>query len=304
MVTLVCGMPEEAPISMLLQSLEKRGGNFLLLDQERLADRVQLRWQLTDSGISGQLKIGNEVLDIHDIQSIYHRFVPPEDLTGTDSSSQVLKKTRSILRSLMELFEILPVRIVNRRRPMMSNNSKPYQALLIQQAGFAIPATLVTNVPEALVQFSSVNGSLIYKSISSVRSIVASLDEKCVTRLDSLHYLPTQFQQKIEGYNVRVHVIGRRIFATQILTSATDYRYASQEGIVAKFRPYELNVELRKRCLHLARICQLPFAGIDLIVNTSKVYCLEVNPSPGYSYYQEATGQPISDALAKYLLHK
>jgi hypothetical protein len=44
---------------------------------------------------------------------------------------------------------------------MMSNNSKPYQALLIQQAGFAIPTTLVTNVPEALVQFSSVNGSLI-----------------------------------------------------------------------------------------------------------------------------------------------
>jgi hypothetical protein len=70
----------------------KRGGNFLLLDQERLADRVQLRWQLTDSGISGQLKIGNEVLDIHDIQSIYHRFVPPEDLTGTDSSSQVLQE--------------------------------------------------------------------------------------------------------------------------------------------------------------------------------------------------------------------
>jgi hypothetical protein len=29
--------------------------------------------------------------------------------------------------------------------------------------------------------------------------------------------------------------------------------------------------------------------------------CFEVNPSPAYSYYQELTGAPISDALVRYL---
>jgi hypothetical protein len=32
------------------------------------------------------------------------------------------------------------------------------------------------------------------------------------------------------------------------------------------------------------------------------VYCFEVNPSPAYSYYESHTGQPISAALARYLV--
>ena len=304
MVTLVCGIRDEAPITLLIQALQKKRENFLVIDQETMADEIQLRWQMTDRGIAGNLKVQGENIDIQEIHSVYHRFMKPEDLLSSGSFWQVVKKTRSILYSLMNLFDILPGRVVNRRRPMMSNNSKPYQALLIQQAGFAIPETLITNDPRSLMDFATSNGPLIYKSMSSIRSIVSQLDQKCATKIESLHYLPTQFQSKIEGFNVRVHVVGRRLFATKVLSSATDYRYASQEGVSAEFRPYELTMELRKRCLRLAQLCKLSFAGIDLIVNPSKVYCLEVNPSPGYSYYQDATGQPISDALAEYLAYK
>ncbi len=304
MVTLVGGIEDEAPVALLLQSLQKRHANFLFLDQRLLSDQVQLRWQVTNSGISGHLKVGEETIDIREIRSVYHRFMNPEDVPGSNSSPKAVSKTRSILHSLMNLLDILPARIVNRRRPMMSNNSKPYQTLLMRQSGFATPETHITNDLRSLLAFASSKGPLIYKSISSIRSIVAPFDEKCVDKIDSLHLLPTQFQPKIEGFNVRVHVVGRKLFATKILTSATDYRYAIQEGASASLSPYELTVELRKRCLHLARIFELSFAGIDLIVSSGKVYCLEVNPSPGYSYYQEATGQPISDTLAEYLTYK
>jgi hypothetical protein len=301
-VTLVCGIAAETPVAMLIHSLQKKGADFLVLDQETLADQVQLRWQVTDRGVAGHLRIGRKVIDVHEIHSVYHRFMMPEDAAGPGASPQVVNKARSILHSLMDLFDILPGRVVNRRRAMMSNNSKPYQALLIRQAGFAVPETLITNQPRSLAEFVSLQGPLVYKSISSIRSVVSSLDGQAAAKIQSLPALPTQFQRKIEGYNVRVHVIGQRTFATQILTSATDYRYATQEDTTAEFKPCALNVELRKRCLRLARICQLPVAGIDLMVSPGKVYCLEVNPSPGYSYYQEATGQPISDALAEYLV--
>lgn len=304
MIALVCGTADDAPLSMLIRSLRKRDADFLVLDQRMMTDQVQLRWQVTDCGIAGHIRVGTEAVDIREIRSVYHRFVSPEDVAGTNSSPALVSKARSILHSFMDLLDILPVRVVNRRRPMMSNNSKPYQALLIRQAGFAIPETITTNNPRSLEEFISLNGLPIYKSISSARSVVTSLDEKSATRLASLRYLTTQFQRKIEGFNVRVHIIGRRVFATQILTLATDYRYAIREGASVEFRPYELTVELRKQCLHLARVCQLSFAGIDLIVSRSKVYCLEVNPSPGYSYYQDATGQPISDVLAEYLTRK
>jgi hypothetical protein len=34
------------------------------------------------------------------------------------------------------------------------------------------------------------------------------------------------------------------------------------------------------------------------------VICFEVNPSPGFSYYEGHTGQPISAAIARYLAQR
>jgi D-alanine-D-alanine ligase-like ATP-grasp enzyme len=47
---------------------------------------------------------------------------------------------------------------------------------------------------------------------------------------------------------------------------------------------------------------ELAFAGIDLkITPEGEIFCFEVNPSPGYTYYENHTGQPIAMALARYL---
>jgi D-alanine-D-alanine ligase-like ATP-grasp enzyme len=46
------------------------------------------------------------------------------------------------------------------------------------------------------------------------------------------------------------------------------------------------------------------FSGIDLkITPEGEVFCFEVNPSPGFNFYEVGTGQPISVALAD-LLHE
>jgi len=33
-------------------------------------------------------------------------------------------------------------------------------------------------------------------------------------------------------------------------------------------------------------------------------YCLEVNPSPGFTYFEAVTGQPISTAVAELLVRQ
>jgi|WetSurMetagenome_2_1015567.scaffolds.fasta_scaffold167946_2 hypothetical protein len=304
MPVLVCGLPDEDPVALLIASLERAGADYRVIDEERMAEDVALRWQVDDRGVSGHIRIQSEVFAIDEITGIYHRFVDPENLPACCSTAKNLAKSRSVLHSLMDLFDILPARVVNRRRPMMSNNSKPYQALLIKKAGFSIPATLVTGSVDSLAAFAAASGPLIYKSASSVRSVVARLDDRSMEKIPLVPNLPTQFQHKIEGFNLRVHVVGRRLFATRILTPATDYRYAANEGMEAEFRPYEMTEGLRKRCLLLSKICRLPFCGIDLIIGKGRTTCLEVNPSPGYSYYQEKTGQPIADALADYLVRQ
>ena len=41
------------------------------------------------------------------------------------------------------------------------------------------------------------------------------------------------------------------------------------------------------------------FGGVDLkVTHDNQVYCFEVNPNPGYSYFEVNTGQPISEGLS------
>jgi glutathione synthase/RimK-type ligase-like ATP-grasp enzyme len=59
---------------------------------------------------------------------------------------------------------------------------------------------------------------------------------------------------------------------------------------------------LAGKCVQLATALELPFAGIDLKITPSdEVFCFEVNPSPGFSYFEHNTGQPIALAIARYL---
>jgi glutathione synthase/RimK-type ligase-like ATP-grasp enzyme len=118
--------------------------------------------------------------------------------------------------------------------------------------------------------------------------------------LEDIVSCPTQFQQCINGTDYRVHVVGEEAFASEVLCDADDYRYPGQHAL--EVRPYDLPAELESQCRKLATSLQLPVAGIDLRrTSTSEWFCFEVNPSPGFTYYEEATGQPIANSIARLL---
>jgi glutathione synthase/RimK-type ligase-like ATP-grasp enzyme len=193
---------------------------------------------------------------------------------------------------------------MNRVSAMGSNMSKPYQAQLITRSGFRTPASLITNEPEEIRSFLRTHKRVIYKSVSSVRSIVKELSDVKINELHKVRHLPTQFQAFVPGTNVRVHVAGHHVFATEIQTEAVDYRYAGKEGIDVDMVPVTLPPEIEARCAALAQSLDLPLCGIDLKrTPEDDYYCFEVNPSPGFSYYQESTGQPIAAAIVEYLQH-
>ena len=204
--------------------------------------------------------------------------------------------------SLVNWLEVAPLRVMNRLSAMGSNQSKPYQAQLIAQAGFSIPPTLITNDPEAVRTFQQTYPRVIYKSISAVRSVVRELGRSAFNELEKIRYLPTQFQAYIPGENIRVHVAGERVFATRIRSDAIDYRYAGQAGLDFGLEEVYIEEEVTERCLRLSRLLELPLCGIDLKRTPSgELYCFEANPSPAFSFYQEPTGQDIAAAVVSYL---
>ena len=68
---------------------------------------------------------------------------------------------------------------------------------------------------------------------------------------------------------------------------------------------FDLPAALADACRKLSRELDLPFAGIDLRIQDDGLsWCFEVNPCPGFSYYESHTGQPIAAAVANYLAGK
>ncbi len=302
---LLWGVPGDEPIMAVRRALDELGAEVAFLDQRRaLETEVEL---VVGAAIDARLRVGGQQLDLARVGAFYLRPYDSRRVVeanhGADGDSVEAGHAVSVEDVLVSWAEITPALVVSRPSDMAANNSKPYQAAQIRELGFAIPETLVTTDPEAAREFVGRHGEVVYKSVSSVRSIVKRLGTDEMDRLDEVRWCPTQFQRFVEGNDFRVHVVGDELFAAEIATSADDYRYARHQGSRARMRGVELGPELGDRCRRLAAALRLPVAGIDLRLDPEgRWYCFEVNPSPGYSFFQEHTGQRIDRAIARLLL--
>ena len=260
---------------------------------------------------SGTLWTQETAWPLKDFTGVYSRMIdygglPESRARGRRQADPQAVKHSAFLHSVLaDWIEMAECRVLNKAEAMASNGSKPYQAQWIQRAGFLVPPTLVTNEPDEAVDFARRHGPVVYKSTSSIRSIVREFDSSHPEKLSKLRALPTQFQARITGTNIRVHVVGNRLFPTEIATTAVDYRYAHRDGEQVEMREIELPTEIAVRCVRLSQALCLPFCGIDLMrTPDDEYYCFEVNPSPAYSYYEQETGQPIARAVVDYLAGK
>lgn len=302
---LLCGIASETPLRLVRDALDELNEPYVLLHQ-RDFERASIWFEVSDCGVRGELTMGSTRYRLEDFKSVYARLMDDRalpELDGEPPDSPLRRRCRGFHDTLGRWMEIAPARVVNRAAPQASNFSKPYQAQLIQEQGFLVPETLISSDPEMVKEFRRRHGEIIYKSISSIRSIVQTLKDEDYERLERLRWCPTQFQAFVPGTNLRVHTIGKLVFPVAIRSEATDYRYSAREtGQAAELCEAELSNDLAERCCRLSAALGLDFAGIDLKVTPEhEVYCFEVNPSPAFSYYELSTGQPISAGLARYL---
>lgn len=304
---LVCGGLADCVTELVCARLEDCGYPYRLLDLGRYPAGFEIKWHWQDAGPRGYIAGSDWHLDLEQLTGVYIRHLGAEGRVPPPGVEPAALPAvyREHDAGLTVLLEDLPCTVVNRLDGGMSNHSKAYQALLVRRCGLLTPPTLVTNDPEAAHRFyQEHHGEVIYKSLSGVRSIVRRLEPDRLARLSLLRNGPAQLQAFIPGDNVRVHTVGDRWFATRVRSEVVDYRYASREGGNVEMEPAILPPAVAESCLRLARELDLELTGIDLKETPDgDYYCFEVNPSPGFLYYEQYTGQPISTALADLLHH-
>lgn len=305
---LICGIPSESPLRAVIEAVERRGADHVVFNQ-RESQLSDISLRVGQRPLDGTLRIRETDIPLRSIRGVFLRLMDYRDLPENKPRGKWSPVSTSVVRSgllhsaLVDWLEVAECRVLNRAGSMASNMSKPYQAQQIRSVGLRVPDTIVTNDPEAVREFARRHRRVVYKSTSSVRSIVQPLGADRMGELERVRDLPTQFQEYIPGTDVRVHTVGDELFATEIRSDTIDYRYPSTEAGAAVLEPCELPSDVAERCLALSRLLNLPLSGIDLKrTPDDEYYCLEVNPSPAYTYYQEHTGQPIAEAIVDYLV--
>lgn len=310
---LVAGIPDEGPTAAVIEALDAMGADHAVFDQrDHALAEIVLDIASADAGgaIGGRLSLPGRTVALEAVRGFFLRTMDDTDLPGLASlgpDDPARRACRRLHELLLNFADMAACRVLNRPAAMGSNFSKPYQARAIRAAGFDIPETLITNDPDAARTFiediRAEGGAVIYKSISGVRSIVQAITDADMARLTNIRWCPTQFQRRVSGTDIRVHVVGEKTFAVEIRSDATDYRYAHrQTGTEPGFRAVELDPAVHRRCVALSERLGLPLAGIDLRATPDgRFCCFEVNPSPAFSYYEARAGLPIARAIARHL---
>jgi hypothetical protein len=302
-VILLWGLLDDRPLASVANALAETGAELAVFDQRHaLKAAVELS---VDGDVGGRLLLPDGDVDLAGVTSGYLRpydagRLPDVAAAGHDSPER--RHALTCADILWAWADVTPALVVNRPHRTAALTSKPYQAALLQGAGFDVPETLLTTDPEAVEEFCARHRTVVYKSISGVRSIVRRLSPADRARLADVRWCPTQFQEHVPGTDYRVHVVGDEVFCAEVVSEADDYRYAHRQGASVEMRTANVPDTCLARCRELAAATRLPFVGIDLrLTPDGRWYCFEVNPSPAFSFYECETTGRIAGAVARLL---
>ncbi|WP_394553417.1 RimK family alpha-L-glutamate ligase [Agromyces sp. MMS24-JH15] len=175
------------------------------------------------------------------------------------------------------------------------------------ELGFALPRTIVTRDAERAGEFvaaAEAEGSgIITKSLRARGDGVREthlIGAQDLDRLRDARRPPTLLQEYVEGVDLRVTVVGERVFAAEVLTPAGEAPWAARNGAVdAPLRPVELPGSLGAALVGLVQRLGLGLATVDLRRGTDGRHVfLDMDPTGEWLFVERRTGLPITDAVA------
>jgi glutathione synthase/RimK-type ligase-like ATP-grasp enzyme len=261
--------------------------------------------------------VGNQDLAHFSISRVWRR--RPALAVGRErihpSDRQFVEQECTIFRQAL-FTDLLPDAFwVNPHMAAVRASRKLVQQRTAVQVGFTTPDTLYSNDPKEIRDFLRRHaGQAIYKTYRPTSWRDAEtywvpysslINEADLVEDELLQAVPGIFQTFVpKQYELRVTVMGRRIFATKLDSQQTtagkiDWRKAHGD---LRMEPYLLPSAISANCIRLLQELGLVFGCFDLVVNPGGEYVfLEVNEGGQFLFVEHFTGQPLLDAFCEFL---
>ncbi|MFF4605800.1 ATP-grasp ribosomal peptide maturase [Streptomyces sp. NPDC001339] len=184
---------------------------------------------------------------------------------------------------------------------------KPAGLAAAAACGFTLPPTLITNRPDDARAFIKKHGPVIFKPLSVPLYLVdgtsqtVPVEEVDADEIDdSIAGTMHLFQARVDKVaDIRVTVIGDRIFAVRIDSGLLDWRTDySTHAYTPVTPPPDVERALLAYLLHFG----LVFGAFDFTLSASGEWTfIECNPSGQWAWLEPPTGLPMTAALADLL---
>lgn len=200
--------------------------------------------------------------------------------------------------------------------------NKAVQLRLADAVGFATPATLIGNDPDAIRQFClEQGGSIIVKPFQpkqwrsadgAVRVLPTTVIQSSDLQNDAaLQLCPAIYQSHVQKeFELRVLVLGDELIAVKLDSQAhqhskVDWRMDSHARLI-QAEPYALSAGDSRRIHDLMRALGLRMGSIDFIMDQQgQLVFLEVNEQGQFLFLEELCPQlPILAAVCRFLLRE
>jgi hypothetical protein len=290
-------------------ALQRRRAPAALLDTSRFPRRARLAFGYHGRREELCVETSTGLLRAADLRAIWWRRPLP---FAPDPALPLGSHRRFAARETAEAFAALwlsaEVDFVNDPRADEAAGRKGWQLRVARAAGLEVPRTCITNDPAAARAFldEAGGGPVVYKALSATPEtwretrMVGPAERRL---LPLLRHAPVIFQEYVPGVDLRVTVVGERIFAAEI--DARRARYPGDFRVDmerARVQPVRLPPGVEEGVRALLSAFGLSYAAIDLRrTGAGRHLFLELNPSGQWLFVEERTGLPITEALAERL---
>lgn len=250
---------------------------------------------------------GENLFDLRKAKAIWWRRIRSYEIDPAITNVEMRYFATSETTQAVEgVLDSLQCKWVNNKINDAAAHHKPYQWSVAQEVGLKIPETLVTTNPEKARAFIQSNRRTVFKpflaAIQTWRE-TRLIEPSDMQKLDLVRYAPVLFQEYIEGVDLRITVVGNKVFAAEIDAQKTRYPFDMRMVIgEAKIKAVQLPSALTEQLLKLQRRLGLEYGAIDMRrTKEGDYYFFEVNPAGQWLFVEQYTGLKITQAMADLL---
>lgn len=307
---------EDVTADLVIAALNERGAHVARVDPADIGPDLTFAFHLSP-GIavwSGSLRTTTREVRVEEVTAVYYR--RPTPYTARFAHLPVQQWEFAIAEARHGLGGVLNglsgVAYVNHPLAVAHAEFKPRQLRQFAEFGLQIPPTLVTNDVEAARKFAALHGHVVYKTFRGLpqdedgcagavwtqRIDPTTLDESIAV---TAHLFQAEIPKKSD---VRVTVVGRRVFAQEITTPdrALDWRRGDWDQLA--YRSVTVPPRIKAALQSYLRAFGLVFGCFDFAL-TGRAdeprawWAIECNPNGQWGWLPDA--EAIAEAFADVL---